>query len=101
MSESSQLLLERVEELERKLRALKQLLPVEKAPLTPLQDAAIEIGLWQPDRESATILEQLTNELRSLPEAISIEELQRRSLEEGIRPEDNLFSKGIVDMREE
>jgi hypothetical protein len=102
MSDSSQLLLERVEELERELLALKQMLPLKRALLTPLQNAAIELGLWQSDRESAAgALEEIRRELRNLPEAISIEELQRRSLEEGIRPEDNVFSKGIVDMREE
>jgi hypothetical protein len=34
-------------------------------------------------------------------EPISAKELQELALQEGIRPEDNLFSSGIINMREE
>ena len=34
-------------------------------------------------------------------EPIPAEELQQRMLDHGIRPEDNAFSRGIIEMREE
>lgn len=34
-------------------------------------------------------------------EPIGAEQLQQRLLAEGIRPEENVFSRGIIDMREE
>jgi hypothetical protein len=34
-------------------------------------------------------------------EPISAKELQKMALQEGIRPEDNLLSSGIISMREE
>lgn len=32
---------------------------------------------------------------------MSVEELRRRMIADGVRPEDNIFSRGIIAMREE
>ena len=95
--------------LERRVAHLEQEIRDLKADLhPPSEETSAQRGerLFRQAREtkplSKTEMQQLLQEL-GLPwlESKTPEQLQQELLAAGIRPEDNAFSKGIIEMREE
>jgi len=92
----------RVTALERELAVLRQQLP----PLTGTGRLGDEVPMIREARAMQPILSAITAKAfaeMGIPDAppVSIEELRRMMIECGVKPEDNVFSREIIAMREE
>ncbi len=84
----------RVTALEREISSLRQLVearPIEETPAEAERAQAELEAVW------ARVKEQMG--IRGEP--IGAEKLRERMLASGIKPEDNILSRGIIEMREE
>jgi hypothetical protein len=84
----------RVAALERDVRYLRQILEV-WTPGEPLVEDA------QAQAEAAAAWERVKEQMGIHGEPIGAEKLQEIMLAEGIKPEENILSRGIIEMREE
>jgi hypothetical protein len=90
-----------IEELEKRVAALER----------ELRYLRREFGIWTPGETPAEAREsqaevdaawaRVKEELGIHGDPIGPEKLQERMLASGIKPEDNLLSRGIIEMREE
>jgi hypothetical protein len=104
MSEDLERLEQRLAAVERELAALRERLdrlvpPVDETPAERGARLLREARASQP-AVSAAVAKAFA-EMGITGEPIGPEEVQRRMIAEGIRPEDNIFSRGIMEMREE
>jgi hypothetical protein len=102
MERTLESLVKRVATLEREVTLLNQT----RRPLPPnatsLQRIAYELGMWDPDQDTLReIVDRAFRGMGITGAPIPAEELQRMMLSEGVRPEDNILSRGLIDMREE
>ena len=82
----------RVAALERELRDVRQILQVWTEPMLETEEQQAEaLAVW----------ERVKEEMGIRGEPIGAEKLQQMMLAEGIKPEENILSRGIIDMREE
>lgn len=93
-----------LEDLEKRVTAIEQELVMWRltAAETPAERGARlwrEAGLYQDEISAAA--EAAFAEMGISGEPISAEELQAMMLADGVDPEDNQFSRGIIEMREE
>jgi hypothetical protein len=92
----------RVAALERELRSLRQLVEAR-----PIEETPAEAGarmLRQAERSQAALAAgwaRAMEEMSIRGEPIGAQALRARMLASGIKPDDNAFSRGIVEMREE
>jgi hypothetical protein len=84
----------RVAVLERELRSLRQILKVWTPGEPPEEDAHAQA-------EAAAAWERVKEQMGIHGEPIGAEKLQEMMLAEGIKPEENILSRGIIEMREE
>lgn len=92
---------ERIEqELAEVKQALEKLRPTES--LTPEERAAARLERVRSKNEKLTpLIDEVFKKMGITGEPISAEKLQEMFAAEGIKPEENLFSRGIIKMREE
>ena len=93
-----------LEELEKRLTIIEEELALRRQPTveTPAQRGARLLRTAKPEqaRMSATMAKVLAD-LGISGEPIGAEKLQQMMLADGINPEENQFSRGIIEMREE
>jgi hypothetical protein len=92
----------RVAALEREMGLLRQLLEARPIKETPAQAGARM--LREAERSQAELTAGWGRAMEQLGirgELIGVEKLRERMLAEGIKPEDNILSRGILEMREE
>jgi hypothetical protein len=82
---------QRVAALERELSSLRQILEAWTSGELLLEDAHGQAEAWERVKEQMGIR----------GEPIGAEKLQQMMLAEGIKPEENILSRGIIEMREE
>jgi hypothetical protein len=102
MTVTVEVLRERVEALEREVADLRQVLRRPKADETPAERGARllrEAKANQPAISAA--IAKAFAEMGITGEPVGHEKLRQMMLEEGIKPEENLFSSEIKAMREE
>ena len=100
MSETLEILEQRLAAVERELADVRERLRV----LTPGEEAPGVRLLRQARRNQSALALTAQEVFASLgisAEPVEAEEAQRRMLAEGVRPEDNAFSRTISEMREE
>jgi hypothetical protein len=82
----------RVAALERELSNLRQMLEVWTEPMLETEEQQVEaLAVWERVKEQMGIR----------GEPIGAENLQAMMLAEGIKPEENILSRGIIEAREE
>ena len=84
----------RVAALERELSYLRQVLGIWTPGETPVEATRAQA-------EEAAAWERVKEQMGIHGEPIGAEKLQQRMLASGIKPEENLLSRGIIEMREE
>ncbi|HJT78508.1 MAG TPA: hypothetical protein VJ739_14990 [Gemmataceae bacterium] len=92
----------RLAAVEQELARVRQLLEPPSADETPAERGARMIR--EAKRSQAAVSaawEKAMEQMGIQGEPIPAEELQQRMLDHGIKPEDNLLSRGIIEMREE
>ncbi len=95
----------RIEQLEWELREVKEALVELESPvlkdLTPEERLTAHTARYQAQKERMRpAIEKVLGKPKPDSELPTAEELQRRSLEDGINPEDNVFSSLITEERE-
>ncbi|MDE0316420.1 MAG: hypothetical protein OXI67_05970 [Candidatus Poribacteria bacterium] len=98
-------LLIKIEQLEWDLAEVKKELEKLQAPLmkslTPEEYQAARLARVRAQNERRRpLIEKALGKPNSDVESLSAEEIQQLLLEEGIKPEDNLFSRAIIEERE-
>src|SRR5262245_62058014 len=91
---------QRVAELEREVSRLRQLLEARASPETSADDGVLLLTEAE-QAEFAAEWKRMMEEMGIRGEPIGAEALRARMLASGIKPEDNAFSRGIIEMREE
>ena len=95
----------KIEQLEWELAEVKKELEKLQSPLmksfTPEERKAVRLARVQAQRERLRLsIEKALGKLDPDVETLTAEELQQLLLEEGIKPEDNLGSRAIIEERE-
>jgi hypothetical protein len=102
MSQTIEELAQRVDELERQVRELRY--NTMQSPTINSAQARVRLYLKRA-RENRDARLQAAERIAKLTgvtdSSISIEELHKRMIAGGVRPEDNIGSRGIIEMREE
>jgi hypothetical protein len=92
MSTTIEELEKRVAALERELDELRETMRIWTEPLLETEEQQAEaLAVW----------ERVKQQMGIRGEPIGAEKLQERMLASGIKPEDNILSRGIIEMREE
>ncbi len=91
---------QRVAALEREVSRLRQLLEARPSAETPA-GPGFRLLTEAEQTEWVAAWDRLIENTGFRPEPIGAEALQARLLASGIKPEDNAFSRGIIEMREE
>jgi len=83
------------------LRQVREIKPAKE--LTPEERRAARLARVRAENEKLRpLMDEVFKALGATEEPIGAEELQKMMIVEcGINPEDNLFSRGIIEMREE
>ena len=104
MATTIEKLLIKTERIERELaevrQALEELGPTK--PLTPEERAAARLEHVKLKNEKlAPLIDEAFKKMGITGEPIGAEKLQEMLAAEGVKPEENSFSRGIIEMREE
>jgi hypothetical protein len=95
-------LIKRVDQLEREVKELKEIVAADEPEDTPF--GRVREMLRRPKANRAARMraaDRIMKQIGATDSSISIEELHQRMIADGIRPEDNIGSRGIIEMREE
>ena len=93
--------IERIEQELAEVRQELEKLPPTK-PLTPEERAAARLARVRAKNEKLTpLIDKAFEDMGITGEPIGAEKVQEMLAAEGIKPEDNSFSRGIIEMREE
>jgi hypothetical protein len=92
---------QRVAALERELSSLRHLIETRLTKVIPAADGDEEQDYERNHEELAAGWKRFMEETGIRGKPIGAEALQARILASGIKPEDNAFSRGIIEMREE
>jgi hypothetical protein len=91
----------RVAELEREVRELRELL-ITRADATPAERAAQALRLARLGQEEhPKLAAKVLEEMGIQGEPIGAQRLREMMIAEGVNPEDNEFSRTLIEMREE
>jgi hypothetical protein len=92
----------RVTALEREISSLRQLVAARPIEETPAEAGARMLReAEQSQAELEAVWARVKEQMGIHGEPIGAEKLQERMLASGIKPEDNILSRGIIEMREE
>ncbi len=94
-------LAKRVDELEQEVAELKQRDAAPRQDESELQRVIRELGYGTSNRDEVIAIAKRVFRGMGIPEdpPMTIEELHRSMLASGIRPEDNILSRGIIEAR--